>query len=185
MEMSTQLHHWSFIPGTIAHSIHWTEDWLSPYSGLDAVEKMTISCPIRESKSVRSARNPSLYRTSHPEQASVTFWRWVRHVLPKRLYVSTWLSTVSRQERTVLVFTGVWTSELGKKRNNWGGVEKNMKPSDCLRGLRSLCHRIKCIRVLGDRSKAHTIIQGTSQDNAPMLRGDLKNKERKPTAREL
>jgi hypothetical protein len=52
-------------PEERAPDTNWRGGWVSPIAGMDAVEKMKISRPCRESSPGRPVHSPSLYRLRH------------------------------------------------------------------------------------------------------------------------
>jgi hypothetical protein len=52
--------------GRFTSGAHYIGGWVDPKAGLDAVEKIKLTCPWRESNLGRPVRSPSLYRLSYP-----------------------------------------------------------------------------------------------------------------------
>jgi hypothetical protein len=54
-----------FIPRQRVPGIHWIGDWVGPRAGLGTGGKKKIPSPCRDSKELRRARSPALYRLNY------------------------------------------------------------------------------------------------------------------------
>jgi hypothetical protein len=72
MGVSAQLHALAASYPRKAPSTHWIGGWRIISVDLDVMEYRNISCPCRESKPVRPARGPSLYRLSYAGSLEVS-----------------------------------------------------------------------------------------------------------------